>query len=112
MTAGKTTSLRALAGSLGQTLKSPAEEYGRTLYSDWLDYTAGRFEGYKIRCQIVSVPGQPELSQRRWRLVKDADAIVYVGDLQVLEWLQPREARHSARLPRLRSTTESSTRSC
>lgn len=78
--AGKTTSLQALAGSLGQTLQSPAEEYGRTLYFDWLDYTAGRFEGYQIRCQIVSVPGQPELSQRRWRIVKDADVVVFVGD--------------------------------
>jgi signal recognition particle receptor subunit beta len=78
--AGKTTSLRALAGSLGQTLHSPAEEYGRTLYFDWMDYTAGRFEGYQIRCQIVSVPGQRELAQRRWRLIKDADVVVFVGD--------------------------------
>ncbi|MET0386282.1 MAG: GTPase domain-containing protein [Polyangiales bacterium] len=78
--AGKTTSLRALAGSLGQQLTSPVEEYGRTLYFDWLDYTAGRFEGYQIRCQIVSVPGQPELAQRRWRLIKDADVVVFVGD--------------------------------
>ena len=78
--AGKTTSLRALAGSLGQQLHSPSEEYGRTLYFDWMDYTAGRFEGYQIRCQIVSVPGQREFSQRRWRLVKDADVVVFVGD--------------------------------
>jgi signal recognition particle receptor subunit beta len=78
--AGKTTSLRALAGSLGQTLHSPAEEYGRTLYFDWMDYTAGRFEGFQIRCQIVSVPGQPELAQRRWRLIKDADVVVSVAD--------------------------------
>jgi signal recognition particle receptor subunit beta len=61
-------------------LESPAEEYGRTLYFDWLDYTAGRFEGYQIRCQIISVPGQPELAQRRWRIVKDADVVVFVGD--------------------------------
>ena len=78
--AGKTTSLRALAGSLGQNLKSPVEEYGRTLYFDWMDYTAGRFEGYQIRCQIVSVPGQRELAPRRWRLIKDADVVVFVGD--------------------------------
>jgi signal recognition particle receptor subunit beta len=78
--AGKTTSLRALAGSLGQRVSSPAEEYGRTLYFDWMDYTAGRFEGYQIRCQIVSVPGQTEFYQRRWRLVKDADVVVFVGD--------------------------------
>jgi signal recognition particle receptor subunit beta len=81
--AGKTTSLRALAGSLGQTLHSPAEHSGRTLYFDWMDYTAGRFEGYQIRCQIVSVPGQRELARRRWRLIKDADVVVSVGDSTV-----------------------------
>ncbi|MET0386935.1 MAG: hypothetical protein ABW321_13295, partial [Polyangiales bacterium] len=78
--AGKTTSLRALAGGLGHTVESPAEQYGRTLYFDWLDYTAGRFEGRPIRCQIVSVPGQPELVQRRLRLLRDADVVVLVGD--------------------------------
>lgn len=78
--AGKTTSLRALAGSLGQRLNSPVEEYGRTLFFDWMDYTAGRFEGYQIRCQIVSVPGQPEFARRRFRLLRDADVVVFVGD--------------------------------
>jgi len=78
--AGKTTSLKALAASLKQPLRSPAEEYGRTLYFDWMDYTAGRFDGYQIRCQIVSVPGQRELTPRRFRLLKDADVVIYVGD--------------------------------
>lgn len=78
--AGKTTSLRALAGSLGQPLASPAEEYGRTLYFDWMDYTAGRFEGYQIRCQVVSVPGQAELGQRRRHLLSSADVVVFVAD--------------------------------
>lgn len=102
--AGKTTSLRALAGSLGQSITSPAEEYGRTLYFDWVDYTAGRFEGYPIRCQIVSVPGQPELHKRRWRLLKDADVVVFVGDstrervLDSLEYLSQLK-RFLARMP-------------
>lgn len=78
--AGKTTSLRALAGSLGQRLASPAEEYGRTLYFDWMDYTAGRFDGYQIRCQIVSVPGQAELGERRAHLLAGADVVVFVAD--------------------------------
>lgn len=78
--AGKTTSLRALAGSLGQPLYSPAEQNGRTLYFDWMDYTGGRFEGYQIRCQIVSVPGQRELAARRRRLLREADVIVFVAD--------------------------------
>ena len=79
--AGKTTSLRALAGSLSQSTVSPEEDAGgRTLWFDWMEYTGGRYEGCRIRCQIVSVPGQRELTPRRFRLLKDADAVVYVGD--------------------------------
>jgi signal recognition particle receptor subunit beta len=78
--AGKTTSLRALAGSLGQPLFSPSEENGRTLFFDWMDYTAGRFEGYQIRCQIVSVPGQKELGRRRRQIIAHADVVVFVAD--------------------------------
>lgn len=78
--AGKTTSLRALAGSLGQPLFTPGERDGRTLFFDWMDYTAGRFEGYQIRCQIVSVPGQRALRKRRRHLLKDADVVVHVAD--------------------------------
>lgn len=78
--AGKTTSLRALAGSLGQTVFSPAEQDGRTLFFDWMDYTGGRFEGFQIRCQIVSVPGQRELEARRHHLLREADVVVFVAD--------------------------------
>jgi hypothetical protein len=53
---------------------------GRTLYFDWLDYTGGLFEGRRIRCQIISVPGQATLAPRRRRLLESADVIVFVGD--------------------------------
>src|SRR5690349_23457204 len=79
--AGKTTSLRALAGSLAQRTHTPAEDgSGRTLWFDWMEYVGGRFEGYRIRCQLVSVPGQVELAARRRQIVLGADAVVFVGD--------------------------------
>src|SRR5262249_41637433 len=78
--AGKTTSLRALAGSLGQELDTPPHVGGRTLVFPWRVYRGGRFEGYQIRCQIVSVPGQPELRRRRRKLLADADVVVQVVD--------------------------------
>jgi signal recognition particle receptor subunit beta len=78
---GKTTSLRALAGSLVQTVVTPGEDpTGRTLWFDWMEYVGGRFEGSRIRCQIVSVPGQRELDARRRRLLSGADAVVSVVD--------------------------------
>ena len=78
--AGKTTSVGALGRGLGSEVHSPAEVGGRTLYFDWLDYTGGLFEGRRIRCQIISVPGQATLAPRRRRLLESADAIVFVGD--------------------------------
>lgn len=78
--AGKTTSVAALGRGLGAAVFSPAELEGRTLYFDWLDYTGGLFEGHRIRCQIVSVPGQATLAPRRRRLLETADVVVFVGD--------------------------------
>jgi signal recognition particle receptor subunit beta len=78
--AGKTTSVAALGRGLGAAVFSPAEFEGRTLYFDWLDYTGGLFEGHRIRCQIVSVPGQATLAPRRRRLLESADVVVFVGD--------------------------------
>jgi len=78
--AGKSTSVRALGRGLGSHMFTPAEVCGRTLYFDWLDYTGGLFEGHRIRCQIISVPGQATLAPRRRRLLESADAIVFVGD--------------------------------
>lgn len=80
--AGKTTSLQALAQRFGQgALYTPeASVGGRTLFFDWLEYVGGRFDGKPIRCQLVSVPGQRELSPRRHALLASADAVVFVGD--------------------------------
>lgn len=78
--AGKTSSIRALAAGMGRKMIAPEEINGRTLYFDWLDYTAGLFEGRRIRCQIISVPGQATLASRRRRLLETADVVVFVGD--------------------------------
>jgi hypothetical protein len=78
--AGKSTSVFALGKGLGAQVYTPVEVAGRTLYFDWLDYTGGLFEGRRIRCQIISVPGQVTLAPRRRRLLESADAVVFVGD--------------------------------
>lgn len=77
--AGKTTSVRALASRLGREVVTPQEAGERTLYFDWVDYTGGLFDGYPIRCQIVTVPGQALLAHRRDYLLSTADAVVYVA---------------------------------
>jgi signal recognition particle receptor subunit beta len=78
---GKTTTLRALADCLTtKGVETPAEANGRTLFFDWVEFVGGDFDGRKIRCQIVSVPGQPELRHRRQFLLSVADAVVFVAD--------------------------------
>jgi signal recognition particle receptor subunit beta len=90
---GKTTSLRALAHGVGSEVACPEERDGRTIFFDWMDYIGGLFEGRQIRCQIVSAPGQVELSKRRDLLLRDADAVVCVLDTRAgemsygIEWL-------------------------
>ncbi len=83
---GKTTSLKALARGVGSQVDTPAETAGRTLFFDWVDYVGGLFDGRQIRCQIVSVPGQKNLAQRRNLILQTADAVVLVLDTRREEW--------------------------
>ncbi len=83
--AGKTTSVRSLARSLVRRVDTPLEAAGRTMYFDWMEYTGGLFEGHQIRCQVVSVPGQPNLAPRRKAILATADAVVFVADTSSVE---------------------------
>lgn len=95
--AGKTTSLRALAGSLTETtISSEEDDSGRTLWFDWLEYVGGRFEGCRIRCQTLSVPGQREFAARRRWLLDGADVIVFVADTSTdAAWQRSAEHLHA-----------------
>ena len=53
---------------------------GRTPFFDWTEYTAGRFGGRPIRCELVTVPGQLDLAKRRKLILSTADAVVFVAD--------------------------------
>jgi signal recognition particle receptor subunit beta len=83
--AGKTETVRVLAKMLlgdraESAMYSPSEAQGRTLYFDWVSYVGGSFRGNKVRCQIISVPGQDALSERRRHILQEADAVVFVID--------------------------------
>lgn len=82
--AGKTTNVRQL-GSLfahqrATEVYSPAELCGRTLYFDWMQIAAGVVSGFPLLCQVVSVPGQAALAERRRHLLASADVVVVVCD--------------------------------
>lgn len=83
--AGKTANLRALHTAATERARGgvvvPAETAtGRTLYFDWLELLTGVVEDWPLRCQILTVPGQLALAERRFRLLREVDAVVLVCD--------------------------------
>jgi signal recognition particle receptor subunit beta len=82
--AGKTTNVQQLLGLISLqrrgAAKSPGTTGPRTEFFDWLDFSGGYLDGRRVRCQLVSVPGQSNLLHRRRYLLETADAIVFVTD--------------------------------
>lgn len=52
----------------------------RTELFDWLEFAGGYLDGRRVRYQILSTPGLPELARRRRRLLTSADVVVFVAD--------------------------------
>ncbi|PRQ07244.1 GTP-binding protein [Enhygromyxa salina] len=84
--AGKTTNLRRLSKSFASwrrsDLVSPNTLGERTQYFDWLEVDGGLLRSYPIRAQLLTVPGQIELTPRRQFVIEGADAVVFVADSQ------------------------------
>ena len=82
--AGKTTNLEQLCGFFTEHRRSKLYSTGntsrRTVYLDWLQLEGGVVQGQKLRCHLITVPGQTVLARRRWYLLKRADAVVFVLD--------------------------------
>ncbi len=82
--AGKTTNIARLLGQISLqrrgASKSPGTTGERTEFFDWLDFSGGFVDGRRVRCQLVSVPGQSRVLHRRRYLLERADAIVFVVD--------------------------------
>ena len=84
--AGKTTNLarlcKAFASWRRSELVSPNTLGERTQYFDWLEVDGGLLNSYPIRAQLLTVPGQRELSLRRKFVIERADVVVFVADSQ------------------------------
>ncbi|HSD90838.1 MAG TPA: ADP-ribosylation factor-like protein, partial [Kofleriaceae bacterium] len=82
--AGKTTNVAKLGTLMSLqrvgAAKKPGTTGDRTEFFDWLDFAGGYLDGRRVRCQLVSVPGQSSLLHRRKYLLEKADAIVFVAD--------------------------------
>ncbi|MFW5920416.1 MAG: hypothetical protein ACOCUS_01150 [Polyangiales bacterium] len=82
--AGKTTNVNALCEIISLQRRgkraSPGTVGRPTAFFDWLDFTGGYLDGRRLRCQLLTVPGQPKLLRRRRYLLETADAVVFVAD--------------------------------
>lgn len=94
--AGKTTNLRELVRAMPMQRRSelvaPGTVSRRTEFFDWATFTGGYVDGRRLRCQLVSVPGQPSLLRRRRYLLDTADAVVFVADSRPVAIAQTRDA--------------------
>ncbi len=81
---GKTTNIEALheltdpEGKSALTSLKTSED--RTLFFDFLPFELGEIQGYQIRIQIYTVPGQVHYNTTRKVVLAGADGIVFVAD--------------------------------
>jgi signal recognition particle receptor subunit beta len=81
--AGKTTNVQRLCERLSLSQRATArdrEARDGAQFFDWLDVTGGTGGSHRVRCQLVTVPGQIQLAPRRRHILDSADAVVFVAD--------------------------------
>ncbi len=83
---GKTTNLvcihKALAENLKGELLTLDTHEERTLFFDFFPLELGRIEGYAVRFNMYTVPGQVYYEASRRLILDGADGVVFVADSQ------------------------------
>jgi signal recognition particle receptor subunit beta len=83
---GKTTNLQQLHSRLNPKTRgkliSLATEMDRTLFFDFLPMELGTIQGFKVRFQLYTVPGQVYYNATRKLVLKGADSVIFVADSQ------------------------------
>lgn len=83
---GKTTSLKAIHGGIPQEKRpemiSLKTKEDRTLYFDFLPMELGKFQGFTVRLQLFTVPGQVFYESTRKMVLNGAAGVVFVADSQ------------------------------
>src|SRR5919198_1655908 len=81
---GKTSNLQYIHSQVPKDAKgdllSIATETERTLFFDFLPLDLGKVEGYKVRFQVYTVPGQPMYERTRVAVLTGVDGVVFVAD--------------------------------
>ncbi len=81
---GKTTNLEYIFSKIRHRILSDMvsiKTHGdRTLFFDFLPFDLGQIQGYKIKTQLYTVPGQVKYNATRKLVLKGADGVVFVAD--------------------------------
>jgi small GTP-binding protein len=81
---GKTTNLEYIFKKIRHRILSDMvsiKTHGdRTLFFDFLPFDLGQIQGYKIKTQLYTVPGQVKYNATRKLVLKGADGVVFVAD--------------------------------
>jgi small GTP-binding protein len=81
---GKTTNLDYIFNKIRHRILSDMvsiKTHGdRTLFFDFLPFDLGQIQGYKIKTQLYTVPGQVKYNATRKLVLKGVDGVVFVAD--------------------------------
>ena len=81
---GKTTNLEFIFANIRHKIQSDLvsiKTHGdRTLFFDFLPFELGEIQGYKIKTQLYTVPGQVKYNATRKLVLKGVDGVVFVAD--------------------------------
>ena len=81
---GKTTNLDFIFANIRHRIQSDMvsiKTHGdRTLFFDFLPFELGQIQGYKIKTQLYTVPGQVKYNATRKLVLKGVDGVVFVAD--------------------------------
>ncbi len=81
---GKTTNLEYIYNKCREQINSKMvtikTQGDRTLFFDFFPFDIGRIEGYDVKIQLYTVPGQVKYNSTRRLVLKGVDGIVFVAD--------------------------------
>lgn len=81
---GKTTNLESLYSAVRHRIQSDMvtiKTHGdRTLFFDFLPFDLGQIQGFQIKTQLYTVPGQVKYNATRKLVLKGVDGVVFVAD--------------------------------
>jgi signal recognition particle receptor subunit beta len=87
---GKTTNIEWLHHALDPDMRGDllnlATETERTIFFDLMPVDLGKIQGFDVRFQLYTVPGQPQYVNSRRSILSGVDGLVFVADSSPTRW--------------------------